>query len=107
MDFLTFKNSLSAGLEFHKPNVTSRILKIDNKGFTYSIGRKGNYKKVSFDLLEEAYHELFQNQSFNRIWFKERFPTIEKSASCTFTTIGGLFQHFNLATYKKGNYIKI
>lgn len=40
MDFLTFKNSLSEGLEFHKPNVTSRILKIDNKDFTYSIRKK-------------------------------------------------------------------
>lgn len=106
MNYLSFKNSLYEGLEFHKPNVISTILKIDENGFTYSIGKVGNYKKISFEVLEAAFHELSQNDSFSKKWFSVNFPNLAKTASCNFTTIGGLMQHFGLATYKRGTYIK-
>ncbi|HWL23319.1 MAG TPA: hypothetical protein VNR38_06155 [Ureibacillus sp.] len=107
MDFSTFREALHEGLVFRKPNVTSTILKIGDDGVTYSIGKNGNSKKVSFEILHAAFQELDQNQSLTRKWFNECFPTQAKIASCSFTTIGGLFQHFKLATYVRGNYKKI
>lgn len=106
MNYSTFKDSLYDRLEFQKPTVKSKILKINNNGFTYAIGKEGNYKKVSFNVLEAAFNELAQNHLFGKKWFTENFPNIAKNSSCNFTTIGGLMQHFKLETYQRGTYKK-
>lgn len=104
MDFLTFKDYLYEGLKFQKPNVASTILKIDDEGVTYSIGKNRLSKKVRFDVLNAFFQELVQNHSITKKWFTEKYPTQAKTAPCNFTTIGGLFQHFNFATYTREEY---
>ena len=74
MYYLTFKKSLYEGLVFQKPNVSSIILKIDETGITYSIGKKGSYKKVDFDVFEATFKVQTQNGVLKRTWFKEKFP---------------------------------
>ena len=98
MSFNEFKQSITSGLQFEKPNVQSSILKIDEEGFYYSIGQNGNSKKVTCDVLEKCYQQLESTNTFSRKWFNTTFPLITKSAPCNFTTIGGLFQHFGIAT---------
>lgn len=107
MDLLTFKDSLYVGLEFQKPNVASTILEINDEEATHLIGKNGRSKKVRFDVLNAAFQELFQNQSFTKKWFTEMYPTQAKTSPCNYTTIGGLFQHFNLATYTRGEYKEV
>ncbi|CAM5208008.1 hypothetical protein UACE39S_00332 [Ureibacillus acetophenoni] len=99
MNHSTFKESLYEGLEFKKPTVKSMILKIVDLGFTYSIGKEDNYKKVKFEILEAGFQELIQNSSVSKKWFAENFPNIAKTAPCNYTTIGGLMQHFGLVKY--------
>lgn len=106
MDYLTLKNSLYEGLEFQKPTVSSVILKLNETDIEYSIGKNGRYKKVSFEVLEFAYKELVERGTLNRTWFAENYPIQSKNSPCNFTTLGGLLQHFNLATYIKGEYIR-
>lgn len=106
MSFNEVKQSITPGLQFEKPNVQSSIIKIDREGFHYSIGQNGNSKKVTYDVLEKCYYQLKSTKEFSREWFNATFPSIAKAAPCNFTTIGGLFQHFNLATYQKPTYIK-
>lgn len=106
MDYATLKQSLIEGLVFQKPNVSSVILKIDETGISYSIGKNDRYKKVGFDVMEAAYNELMKNGTLKRKWFVENYPKQSKNSPCNFTTLGGLLQHFELATYNKGVYIK-
>lgn len=106
MSFNEFKKSIVIGLIFEKPNVQSSIFKIDQDGFHYSIGQKGNSKKVTYDVFEQCYIQLQTTNEFSRKWFDETFPSLARNAACSFTTIGGLFQHFGLATYQKSTYIK-
>ena len=100
------KLAIQVGLTFDKPTVQSTIVKVDPDGFYYSIGRNGKSKKVSYIVLEQCLEQLKNTNTFSRAWFKEAFPSIEKAAPCSFTTIGGLFKHFNLASYEKGIYQK-
>ena len=106
MSFNELKQSIIPGLQFEKPNVQSSILKIDQEGFYYSIGQNGNSKKVTYDVLEKCYYQLESTNTLSKKWFNTTFPSIAKSAPCNFTTIGGLFQHFGIATYQKSTYIK-
>ncbi|MFJ5791026.1 hypothetical protein ACIP9G_13195 [Lysinibacillus sp. NPDC093197] len=104
MSFNEFKQAIVIGLTFDKPNVQSTITKVDSDGFHYSIGQNGNSKKVAYAVLEKSFEELQATNEFSRAWFKEAFPVVAKEAPCSFTTIGGLFQHFDLATYEKAAY---
>jgi len=106
MDFYKMKQAIVPGLTFEKPTTQSTILKIDDKAFTYSIGENGRSKKIRFDVLETCFHQLESTRILSRSWFNTTFPSIAKSAPCSFTTIGGLFQHFGFATYQKPAYIK-
>lgn len=106
MSFNELKQAIEPGLTFEKPNVQSSIIKIDDDGFYYSIGQNGNSKKVTFDVFEQCYNRLQEKEELSRAWFNATFPVIAKSASCNFTTIGGLLQHFGLANYHKSIYIK-
>lgn len=106
MSFNELKQAIVPGLIFQKPNVQSSIIKIDKEGFHYSIGQNGNSKKVTYAVLEKCYDRLESTHEFSRAWFNATFPSIAKTSSCNFTTIGGLFQQFNLATYQKSTYIK-
>lgn len=99
------KNAIVVDLKFAKPNVMSTIVKVDSDGFYYSIGQNGNSKKVTYDVFNQCYLQLQTNGSFTREWFNEKFPVIANTASCSFTTIGGLFQHFGLANYQKSTYL--
>lgn len=106
MSFEELKSSIHLGLTFDKPTVQSSIVKVMDNGFYYSIGQNGKSKKVTYDLLEKCFQQFNHSKIFSRAWFKEAFPSIEKTAPCSFTTIGGLFQHFNLAYYEKSTYQK-
>ncbi|KAA0965273.1 hypothetical protein FQ087_02900 [Sporosarcina sp. ANT_H38] len=81
-------------------------MNVDEIGISYSIGKNGRYKKVGFDVMEAAYNELMKNGILKRTWFVEKYPKQSKSSPCNFTTLGGLLQHFELAIYNKGVYIK-
>ena len=86
---------------------SSRVIRVDEKGICYSIGKIGNYKKVSYVELEAAFYELQNNNKITRKWYEETFPKQAKSAPCNFTTIGGLLLHFRLAIHNgKGIYSK-
>lgn len=63
---------------------------------------KQSIGKVTYDVLEQCYIQL---QS--RKWFNDTFPSIARTSSCNFTTIGGLFQHFNLAMYERHTYKRV
>ena len=106
MSIEELKLSINVGLTFDKPTVQSAIVKVDSGGFYYSIGPNGNTKKVTYVVLAQCLEQLQNTNTFSRAWFKEAFPSIEKAAPCSFTTIGGLFQYFNLASYEKGTYQK-
>lgn len=83
----------------------STIVKITPDGFHYSIGQNGNSKKVPYEVFDQSYHQLQTSGELSREWFNNQFPKIAKEAPCSFTTIGGLFQHFGLATYQKPIYL--
>ena len=106
MSFEELKSAIHVGLTFDKPTVQSSIVNVMDNGFYYSIGQDGKSKKVTYDVLEKCFQQLNQQNNLSRAWFKETFPSIEKIAPCNFTTIGGLFQYFNLAYYEKANYKK-
>ncbi|MFJ7649239.1 hypothetical protein ACIQ1H_16995 [Lysinibacillus sp. NPDC097279] len=106
MNYSNLKKSLYEGLVFQKPTVSSVILKLNETNLAYSIGKKGKYKKVDFEVLESAHNELMQRGILNRKWFTENYPMQSKNSPCNFTTLGGLLQHFNLAIYNKGEYIR-
>ena len=100
------KLSINVGLTFDKPTVQSAVVKVGSDGFYYSIGRNGNSKKITYVVLAQCLEQLQNTNTFSRAWFKEVFPSIEKTAPCSFTTIGGLFQYFNLASYENATYKK-
>ena len=104
MSIEDLKLSINVGLTFDKPTVQSAIVKVDSDGFYYSIGCNGNSKKVTYVVLAQCLEQLQNTNIFSRSWFEETFPSIERVAPCSFTTIGGLFQHFNLASYEKATY---
>ncbi|MFC6040721.1 hypothetical protein ACFPYN_14935 [Paenisporosarcina macmurdoensis] len=107
MEYELFKASLYEGLEFRKAKVTSEILKIENDGIRYSIGKNGNSKKVTFEEFEAAFKEIGVNGCITRNWYKHTFPVQAKVASCNFTTIGGLLQHISYVSYSTGVYTEI
>lgn len=80
-------------------NESSKVIRIDEKGIYYAIGKMSNYKKVTFVELEAAFHELHNNYKITHEWFKETFPKQANSAPCNFTTIGGLLQYFEIAVH--------
>jgi hypothetical protein len=107
MDFQQFEGSLSVDLVFKKANVSSRVLKIDTDGILYSIGQKGNSKKVKFEEFQAAFDEIARNGCITRKWYNEAFPKQAKTASCNFTTIGGLLQHFSHVIHSRGVYSQV
>ena len=56
MDFQTIKDAVCVGLIIKKPRVKSTILAIENNRIKYSIGNNGNYKYITFYMLEQAYN---------------------------------------------------
>ena len=107
MEYRSFINGLYENLEFKKANVSSKILKIESDSIYYSIGKRGNSKKVTFEEFRTAFTELDRKNQITRNWFNEAFPKKAKSAPCSFTTIGGLMQHFGLVSYNRGTYTKL
>jgi hypothetical protein len=107
MEYDAFKASLYEGLEFKKAKVTSKILKIENDGIRYSIGKNGNSKKVTFEEFQAAFKEIRVNGCITRNWYNRTFPVQAKAASCNFTTIGGLLQHISYVSYSTGIYTEI
>ncbi|MCP3764582.1 hypothetical protein NLX67_19765 [Domibacillus sp. A3M-37] len=107
MEYETFKASLHPGLEFQKAKVLSKILKIENDGIRYSIGKNGNSKKVTLEEFQAAFKEIQMNGCITRNWYNRTFPIQAKTASCNFTTIGGLLQHASYVSYSTGTYTKL
>ncbi|MEG1312638.1 MAG: hypothetical protein RSD47_11645 [Romboutsia sp.] len=107
MDINYFKSSIYNGMNFHKVKGVSQILNVVDDGFTYAIGKNGNYKKVTYDEVENAIYEIEQRGYINRKWFEETFPKIAKSKPCNFTSIGGVLQALDYVTYVEKRYQKI
>ena len=107
MEYQAFIHALYEKLEFKKPNVSSKILKVESDCIYYSIGESGKSKKVTFEEFRGAFNELERKNEITRNWFNDALPKQAKSAPCSFTTIGGLMQHFGLVSYKRGAYTKI
>ena len=107
MNFQQFECSRFVNLEFIKANVSSRVLKIDSDGIWYSIGQKGNSKKVTFEEFQAAFDEVDRNGCITRKWYNKAFPRQAKTASCNFTTIGGLLQRFSHVIYSRGTYSQL
>lgn len=82
------------------------MLKIEEDGIRYSIGKNGNSKKVTFEEIQLAISEVERNGCITRQWFNETFPIQAKTAGCNFTTIGGLLQHFLYVKFSPGKYTK-
>lgn len=106
VEYETFKAALHPGLEFQKAKVLSKILKIENDGIRYSIGKNGNSKKVTFEEFQAAFKEIQMNGCITRNWYNCAFPMQAETSGCNFTTIGGLLQHFSYASYSTGKYTK-
>lgn len=106
MNWETFVSTISEGIEFPKAKVKSKILKIDEDGISYSIGSKGNHKKVTFTEFQAAFKEIEENGCITRNWYNTTFPIKAKTSSCNFTTIGSLLQYFSYVTYSTGAYSK-
>ena len=82
---------------------TTKIVETEKEGFQYSENRK----YVPFETLFLCYKELLVSGELKTEWFKKTFPNEYKGRPCNFTTIGGVFELLNIATYKsRGVYIK-
>jgi hypothetical protein len=65
-------------------------------------------KGITHGEFEQAYRQLLTTGEFTREWFNARMPRCSKEGACNFTTIGGIFSLFNLATYEgRGVYRKV
>ena len=107
MDINYVKNKIYNGMPFNKVKCESKIIKVMDNGFTYSIGKNGNKKKVVFTEVEEAIVEIDKTGSINRKWYKDAFPKKAQTSSCNFTSIGGVLEKLGYVKYIDNNYIKI
>lgn len=96
-------NPLFVGMKIKKPRKETEVIKIDEEGFFYRIGKK-NKKKVIYEEIQEAIKEIKEKGKLTRQWYKNKFPKISKSRPCNFTTIGGLLVKFQLAKYENNKY---
>ncbi|SHJ93294.1 hypothetical protein SAMN02745163_02861 [Clostridium cavendishii DSM 21758] len=102
-----FKNNIYSGMNFKKIRGVSSIISVTDDGFTYRIGKKGNYKKVLYTEVEYAIRECELNGSINRSWYNKKFSKRAASNPCNFTSIGGVLQELGYVLYNKNKYIKL
>ena len=67
----------------------------------HSDPQKPYQKGVTAGEWEQAYRRLLTTGEFTREWFDAHMPRCSKEGPCNFTTIGGIFSLFDLATYER------
>jgi hypothetical protein len=102
-----FKKNIYDGMNFKKVRGASNIISVIEDGFTYKIGKNGNYKKVLFKEVEEAIKECELNGAISREWYNKTFSERAASNPCNFTSIGGVLQELGYVVYNDNKYIKV
>lgn len=100
-DINYIESKIYNGNNFCKVNGISQILSISDDCFTYSIGKTGNYKKVTYDEAENAVEEIEIKGYIDRKWFEERYTKIANAKPCNFISIGGVLQELGYVSYVK------
>lgn len=83
------------------------------KAIIYYIPNHKNINKpyqkgITIDELKQAYTKLIEAGELTRKWFNENLAACAKEGGCNFTTIGGIFELLEIATYSsKGCYKKV
>ena len=106
MDVNYFRKNIYDGMLFKKATVTSKIINVKKDGFTYEIGNKGNYKKVTYIEVARAIEQIEASGFINRKWYEENFPKKSRSNPCNFTSIGGVLQELGYVIYSNNEYRK-
>lgn len=116
--FLTCLTNIPAGTPIRKPQSEGRS---QIKGWGKRRGEdaliyrmpngsdpsKPHEKGVTCSELAAAFKQLTTHGTFERNWFNENMSKCAKEGPCNFTTIGGLFEYANIASYTApGKYSK-
>ena len=99
MDVQMLKDKIFEGMVFQKVKGSSRILSIQEDGFTYPIGSNGNTKKVTYEEIADAIEMINRQGYIDRRWHEVTFPKLAASRPCNFTSIGGVLQAVGVVKY--------
>lgn len=97
------KRSIYIGMKFQKPMSESQIVAIDKSGFRYKTGVSSS-AYIKFSDFERAQEELQKNGLISKAWFKEAFGEEARKKASNFTTIGAIFEIFDMVYYEKRTY---
>lgn len=75
------QQQFSVGAIIEKPRSTSKVLGYTGEALVYSIGRRGNEKRVSFQDLWKAREHAAAGGGLSREWFVANFR-VSKSRPC-------------------------
>lgn len=64
-------------------------------------------KGINYDEFNEAFRLLYKNKIFTRKDFDTNLVEVAKEGSCSFTTIGGIFEYIGIAKYTRKGYLFI
>lgn len=97
------KRNIYIGMKFQKPMSESQIIAIDKLGFRYKTGISSS-AYIKFSDFQKAEQELNEKGYISKAWFNHTFDKEAKKKASNFTTIGGVFEFFDMVYYEKRVY---